>query len=187
VRLTRALRDGAVLVLALGVAVLVQVTVAIDFQLLGGAPDVVCVVVVAAALVRGPEVGALCGFSGGFLLDALAAQPIGLSSLVLTSVGYAAGRFGARLPRKAAVRPLAAVGLFSVACRGGLILLGILLGSTTAGSEALSIAAVPNAALDVLIAIGILPLLRRLLRVPSEAPSPLATTTPPESAPPLVV
>ena len=186
-RAARVLRDVAVVAAIVVIAVLLQVTVAVDFELLGGAPDVVLVVVVGVALLRGAEVGALTGFFAGFLLDALTGQPMGLSSFVLTAVGFAAGRFGEKVPERAAVRPLGVVAVLSVVTRIGMLLLGVLIGSDATASEIVSIAVVPTAAFDVLIAIPVYPLIRRALRAPVPVPSTITPTTPPESAPPALV
>jgi rod shape-determining protein MreD len=187
VRVARVLRDVAVVAALVLVAVLLQVTIASDFELLGGAPDLVCVVLVSVALLRGAEAGALTGFFAGFLLDALTAQPMGLSCFVLTAVGFAAGRAGEKVPERAAVRPLGAMALFSVATRLGTLVMGVLIGSEVTFSEIVSIALVPTAALNVLIAIPLYPLIRRALRTPPPVPTTIAPSTPSESAPPALV
>jgi rod shape-determining protein MreD len=187
VRVTRVLRDAAVIAVLVVVAVLLQVTVAVDFELLSGAPDFVCVVLVSVALLRGAEVGALTGFCAGFLLDAVTGQPMGLSCFVLTAVGFAAGRFGEKVPERAAIRPLGVVAVLSVVTRIGMLLLGVLIASDITASQIVSIAVVPTAALDVLIAIPVYPLIRRALRAPLPVPTTIAPTTPPESAPPALV
>jgi rod shape-determining protein MreD len=187
VRVARLVRDVAVVAAIVVVAVLLQVPIAVDFELLGGAPDVVCVVVVSVALMRGAEVGAITGFGAGFLLDALAGQPMGLSCFVLTAAGFAAGRFGEKVPERAAMRPLGAIAVLSVLTRIGMLVLGVVIGSDAGASQIVSIAVVPTAAFDVLIAIPVDPLVRRALRAPVPVPTTIAPTTPPESAPPALV
>jgi hypothetical protein len=68
-----------------------------------------------------------------------------------------------------------------------MLLLGVLIGSDITASQIVSIAVVPTAALDVLIAIPVYPLIRRALRAPVPVPTTIAPTTPPESAPPALV
>jgi rod shape-determining protein MreD len=64
------------------------------------APDLVLLVVVALAAIRGPLAGAVIGFCGGLAYDLLppANHTLGQYALVLCALGYAAGRVGGRLP-----------------------------------------------------------------------------------------
>ena len=62
-------------------------------SILGATPYVVPVVVVALGLLGGGVVGAVCGFFAGLLMDSLLLQTLGVSSLVLLSIGYLAGRY----------------------------------------------------------------------------------------------
>lgn len=76
-------------------AVLIEVTVLAPLDLPGSTPSLVLVVVVILAGQFGATTGAVAGFAGGLLLDIAppAAGTIGVSALLLTVVGYAAGRF----------------------------------------------------------------------------------------------
>lgn len=76
-------------------AVLVEVTVFAPLDFPGATPTLVLVVVVILAGQFGSMAGAVCGFAGGLLLDIAppAAGTIGVTALLLTVVGYAAGRF----------------------------------------------------------------------------------------------
>ena len=125
-------------------AVLLQVTVATDLDVLGGRPDLVVIVVVSIALQLGPLAGAVAGFGGGFLVDALGLGVIGATSLTLTSVGYAAGLWGERLREAAAVRPLLAIGAASLAAGIGELGVAVLVGSGPAVSPGLVLAVVPG-------------------------------------------
>jgi rod shape-determining protein MreD len=184
VRLRRLGRDVAVVAVAVPVAVLLQVTVAVDLTLLGGSPDLVCIVLVSIGLLRGAEVGALAGFLGGFLLDALAGQPLGLSSFVYSAVGYGAGRAGERVSDHAPVRPLIAIAVGTLVARAGIVSLGAMLGSSASVGEVLSIAAVPSSMIDVLLAIALYPLVRRALRSkPAPVVPPPTPTAPLEHVP----
>ncbi|MCA2229884.1 MULTISPECIES: rod shape-determining protein MreD [Nonomuraea] len=60
----------------------------------GGAPDVVLLVVVAMALLRGPAAGAIIGFCAGLLVDIVppTAHLVGQYAFVFALVGYVAGR-----------------------------------------------------------------------------------------------
>jgi rod shape-determining protein MreD len=76
------------------VALVLQVTVFSQAAWHGIVPNLVLLVVVAAALTRGPQFAALLGFVGGVLLDLAppADHVAGLWALALVLVGYLAGR-----------------------------------------------------------------------------------------------
>jgi len=145
-------------------AVLLQVTVATDLDVLGGRPDLVVIVVVSIALLRGPLAGAAAGFAAGFLVDALGLVVIGATSLTLTTVGYLVGVFGERLRETAAIRPLLAIGLASIVAGLGELVVAVLVGSGPAVSPGLFLAVVPGSMLNVLLAIALYPAIRLALR-----------------------
>jgi len=173
VRVVLWLRSLGVAIVAIGLAVLFAAALSAGTTLFGGAPDLVCVVVVSIALLRGPELGALAGFGAGLALDALTWQPLGLAALVYCLVGYSAGSLGERLSDHAPLSPLIVVAIESLLARLGLAVLGFLLGSALSVQEGFSLGALPSAALDVLLAIPLYALLRRGLRGPPRPVAPL--------------
>jgi rod shape-determining protein MreD len=179
VRAVAIARALVVAIVAIGAAVLFAAAISSDATLFGGAPDLVCVVVVSIALLRGPELGAFAGFGAGLLLDALTWQPLGLAALVYCLVGYFAGSLGERLSDHAPLSPLIVVAISSVLARLGLAVLGFLLGSTLSVEAGFSLGALPSAALDVLLAIPLYALLRRGLRGPPRPAAPLPHLSPP--------
>jgi rod shape-determining protein MreD len=74
-------------------AVVLQVSVATQIGIDGGSLDLIPLVVAAVAIYAGSVPGAATGFSMGVMLDLATGQTMGISSLVLTAVGYAVGRF----------------------------------------------------------------------------------------------
>ena len=80
--------------LAVSVALVLQLSVFSQLSWHGVVPDLVLLVVVAAALVRGAEFGMVLGFAGGVLLDLAppADHVAGRWALALLLVGYVAGR-----------------------------------------------------------------------------------------------
>ena len=74
-------------------AVILQTSFFSYLSILGATPYLVPVVIVALGLLGGAVVGAVSGFAAGFLLDSLLLQTLGVSSLVLLSIGYLAGRY----------------------------------------------------------------------------------------------
>ena len=74
-------------------AVLLQVSVVAQITVLGGSANLIPVTVAALALFGGSVAGALAGFCAGLILDLALGISLGGSSLVLSAVGYAVGRF----------------------------------------------------------------------------------------------
>ena len=83
------LRVGAI-VLA---AVILQISGLGPMRFFGGHPDLVPLAVAAVAIYAGSVTGAATGFAAGFVLDLTVGATMGASSLVLTAVGYAVGRY----------------------------------------------------------------------------------------------
>ena len=79
--------------LLLLVAVVLQLSALSQIGILGGHADVIVLAVAAVAFYAGSVPGSAAGFTAGLLLDLLTGATMGASSLVLTAVGYAVGRF----------------------------------------------------------------------------------------------
>jgi rod shape-determining protein MreD len=149
------------------VATLLQVTIVPDLVLFDGRPDVVVLVVVSLALLRGPAAGAVAGFCGGLFVDALGLGVIGASSLVLVAVGWRVGVYGERGKENAPVRPLIAVCVATLAAEWGSLLIAALIGVGPGLGGRLVVAVIPTAMLNVLLAIGLHPLIRSAMRRPA--------------------
>lgn len=83
------LRVGLILL----AAVVLQVSGIAQFRVLGATANVVPLAVLGIAFLGGSVPGAMAGFSAGLLLDLALGHTVGTSSLVLTAVGYGAGRY----------------------------------------------------------------------------------------------
>ncbi|HEV7847547.1 MAG TPA: rod shape-determining protein MreD [Thermoleophilaceae bacterium] len=83
------LRVGILLLLA----VMLQLSGLSQLSILGGHVDVLVLVVAAVSYYGGSVAGCATGFAAGFLLDLASGATMGVSSLVLTAVGYGVGRF----------------------------------------------------------------------------------------------
>jgi rod shape-determining protein MreD len=157
----RALVLAAVLVLAVVLQVAVFSTISLD----GVVPNLALLVVVAAALVRGPEFAAVLGFLGGLAIDLAppADHVAGRWALALVVVGYLAGkvRHDAGTSAGAALVTVAACSFVGTSI---FALSGMLLhDSSVPVGEALRV--IPVAVLyDVLVTPFVLPLLMRLMR-----------------------
>jgi len=82
-------RTGALVLLA----VIVQISGVQNASVLGGTVDFIPLVVAAVAIYAGSIAGAITGFTTGLLLDMAIGQTLGLTSLVLTALGYGVGRY----------------------------------------------------------------------------------------------
>lgn len=74
-------------------AVILQLSGVGPMRILGGHPELVPLAVGAVALYAGSVPGAAMGFCTGFLLDLAVGGTVGVSSLVLSAVGYGVGRY----------------------------------------------------------------------------------------------
>jgi rod shape-determining protein MreD len=73
--------------------VILQVAGVSSLHIFGAHPDIIPLIVGAVGLLGGSLYAAAVGFSCGLLIDLALGQPLGASSLVLTAVGYAVGRY----------------------------------------------------------------------------------------------
>ena len=79
--------------LLLLLAVVLQVSGFSQLTVFDGHADLVVLTVAAIAYYAGSVAGCATGFAAGFLLDLASGATMGVSSLVLTAVGYGVGRF----------------------------------------------------------------------------------------------
>jgi rod shape-determining protein MreD len=101
--------------LAVSIGLVLQASVFSHFAVQGVVPDLVLLVVVAAGLAYGSELGLVLGFGAGLLLDLAppADHYAGRWALALMAVGYVAGRLGAsQRPRVSHWLPVAAAAAF---------------------------------------------------------------------------
>jgi rod shape-determining protein MreD len=76
--------------------VLLQLSFFSRVELFHTSPDILPALVACLALLGGSMVGALTGFSIGFLVDCLLVEALGITSLVLLGIGYLAGLYRER-------------------------------------------------------------------------------------------
>ena len=154
--------------LRLAVIVVVTVVLQISFfsylSFFGTTPNVVPLVVVSLGLIGGGMIGAVCGFTIGLLLDSALLQTLGVSSLVLLSAGYLAGRYreGAEISNPL-IPPLLA-GALTTAAAAGFAAIQLMLGVRTPVSLLVLREIFVQGLLAVLLTIPIYPLIRRVLR-----------------------
>jgi rod shape-determining protein MreD len=104
------LRSGIRLTFVIFVTLMAQSTV-LDAVRIGGIhPDVVWLLPITAALLDGPETGAIVGFWAGLAFDLVLPTPFGLSALVGCLLGYSVGAATAAAESEAVwLKPLAAL------------------------------------------------------------------------------
>jgi rod shape-determining protein MreD len=110
------------------VVLMVQQTVMVDLRIAGAHPDLLWLLPITAALLDGPETGAVVGFWAGLAFDLVLPTPFGLSALVGCLLGFATGALTAAVdPRAAWLKPVAAL-TGSVAADMLFAVLGAILG-----------------------------------------------------------
>jgi rod shape-determining protein MreD len=96
--------------LVIFVLLMVQQTVMVALRVGGVHPDLVWLLPISAALLDGPETGAIVGFWAGLSFDLVLPTPFGLSALVGCLLGYVTGSLTAPVdPRAAWLKPVAAL------------------------------------------------------------------------------
>ncbi len=153
--------DSVKAALLLFVAVLVQVSTLSAYSPFGGSADIVLVVLLAIALLRGAVFGAAAGFGAGLLLDTANFSTLGFTSLLLTLGGFWIGRYGETTARDRFHAPFTSVGVVTILYGLGALGLHFVLGEPSpAGSVVSSLPA--NVLLNVVLTVPAYALVRRL-------------------------
>lgn len=158
--------DAAKAAAFLFVAVIVQISVVSDVSIVHGRPQLLLVAVVAVALLRGAEYGALAGFCAGFVADTGTFGMLGFTSLLLTLAGYWTGRYGETTGRDRAHAPVLSVAVITVLYQFGALILHFVLGEPAPGRDVLLVSLVPTVALNLLLTFPVYAVARRVLRPP---------------------
>jgi rod shape-determining protein MreD len=152
------------------VLAVLQVAAAPQLTPTGGGPDFVVILVVALALWRGVEAAALAGFAGGLLLDAILFQDLGTQSLVYIGCAWAVatysrrGEAGAGMIAPPPPRPLPWLLAGAFLAQAGDVVVQVMLGRGAPVGVILWHQILPALIQTCLIALLLLPLLRRLFR-----------------------
>lgn len=151
--------------LALGlVALLVELELVSQINLLGVTADLTPLIVVSVGLLLGSEAGAIMGFCMGLLIDMALHQDLGVSSLVLTGVGYGGGRLReVNDPAASGLVPLAAGAGATAVAAGGYALVQFLLGVDAPVSLELLRQILATVLVNAAIALPVYALVRRAL------------------------
>ncbi|MGZ5405551.1 MAG: rod shape-determining protein MreD [Nocardioides sp.] len=156
---------GLVALAAVVVALVLQVTVFPHVAWEGIVPNLVLLVVVAAALTRGPQFAAALGFLAGVSLDLAppADHVAGRWALALVLVGYVAGRVHQE-QKPTATAVVATVAVSSFLGTSVFALTGMLLGETAFGVVTLLQVILIAVVWDVLLTPFVLPPLMGMFR-----------------------
>lgn len=159
---------GALVVFA---AAMLQVVIVSSLIVGGGAPDLLLVTVVSLGLLRGAVAGAVAGFGGGLVVDLVALDTLGVTSLALTLAGFWAGRYGETTARGRRIPPLVAVGAITVLVAAFSVVLRVLLGEEVVAQHALLTTLVPSLLLNLAIALPVFAAVRGIVHARPGSPA----------------
>jgi rod shape-determining protein MreD len=155
--------DGVKAAALVFVAAILQVSIFAQIHIFHGVPDVLLVLLVAVALLRGSVVGAGAGFFAGLLVDTASLGRLGLTSLVITIAGYWIGRYGETTGRDRAHAPFLSVAVVTILYSFGLLFVHFVLGDRAPAGPMLR-GLVPSIVLNLILTAPVYALLRRVLR-----------------------
>jgi rod shape-determining protein MreD len=156
--------DSGIVAALVFVAVLLQATVFASFDVLGGTPDVLLLVLIGVALLRGSVTGAVAGFGGGLLLDVITLDTLGLTALILALTGYWTGRYGETTGRGRSHAAILAVLVATILVALAGFFLHFLLGEEVSARRALVEAMLAGLGLNLIFGAPVFALCRSLLR-----------------------
>jgi len=160
--------DSAQLLLRL--ALLALATVIVQFagvsqvQVFGVSADLAPLVVASVGLLLGAVPGAIMGFGMGLLVDTVLLQTLGVSSLILLSLGYGAGRLRELRDPASALTPIAVGAAASALAAIGFSLMQFLLGVDAPVSLLLIREILLYVLVNAIIALPVYGLVRRALQ-----------------------
>jgi rod shape-determining protein MreD len=149
--------------------VVVQLSIVANIDILGGHPNLLLVVVVSVALLRGAIFGSVGGFCAGLLADTGVFGTLGFTALLLTLAGFWTGRYGETTGRDRAHAPLLSIAVITVLYQIAALVLRYILGEHAPAGHIFA-ALVQTVLLNLLLTVPVYALTRRLLRPQEWAP-----------------
>jgi rod shape-determining protein MreD len=143
---------------------LLQLTAISQVTILGTNIDLAPLIVVSVGLLAGPVAGSVVGFLAGVLIDLSLVQTLGVTSLLLITIGYLAGRYRELRDTSHGLLPLAGGAIATLAYAAGLALTQFLLGVESSVSGLVVRNALAQVAVNALVALAVFPAVRALLR-----------------------
>ena len=153
---------GRLALLAL-LGVMVQVAAVAQIEVFGVPADLSPLLVMAVGLLCGSVPGAAFGFAVGLLMDTALMQTLGVTSLLLTSIGYGAGRLRELRDPAHGLTPMAVGAAAAGIATIGYALLQFLLGAGIPFSLQLAREILLTIVLGTLLALPVHALVRRAL------------------------
>lgn len=154
------IRTGLLILLT----VILQISGVADMQILGGTIDLTPLLVAAVAIYAGSIPGAITGFLTGLLLDIAIGQTLGVSSLVLTALGYGVGRYRDLRDPSHGLLPIPVAAAATAGYLAAIAAVSFMLEATATVSLLVLREAVITVLLNVAIALPFFALIRRILR-----------------------
>jgi rod shape-determining protein MreD len=149
---------------ALGLlAALVQLTAASQVSIFGVPVDLSPLIVASVGFLTGSVPGALLGFGFGLFIDTTLMQTLGVTSLVLTAVGYGSGRIRELRDPAHGLAPVAVGAAATAATAIGMTMLQFLLGVEAPLSMEVLRHLLMGIVLNTLLALPVYALCRRAL------------------------
>jgi len=145
------------------VTVIVQIAGVSQISLLGVSADLTPLVVMSVGLLCGSITGAVMGFTVGLLVDTALLQTLGVSSLILLTVGYLSGRLRELRDPAHALAPVAAGAAATAIATVGFSLMQFLLGIDAPVSFLLVRDILVTIIVNTLLALPVYNLVRRVL------------------------
>ena len=144
-------------------AVVLQLSIMANIDILGGRPNLLLVTVVSVSLLRGSVFGAIAGFSAGLLADTGVFGTLGFTALLLTLAGYWTGRYGETTGRDRAHAPVLSVAVITLLYQVAALVLHFLLGEHAPAGLVFT-TLVPTILLNLILTFPVYALARRVLR-----------------------
>jgi len=145
------------------VASLLQLTAVSQVSIFGVPADLSPLIVASVGFLTGSVPGAVFGFAFGLFLDTALMQTLGVTSLVLTSVGYGAGRVRELRDPAHGLAPVAVGAAATAAAAIGVTVLQFLLGVEAPVSMQVVRQILMTVVLNTLLALPVYALIRRVL------------------------
>jgi rod shape-determining protein MreD len=145
------------------IVVLFQVGVVSELPVFGVNADLASLLVAFVGLMCGSSAGAACGFAVGLFVDLALLRTLGLTSLILTLIGYWCGRLRELRDPQAALTPLIVGALASAVALVGYSLMEFMLGVDAPVSFELLRQIVLGTLVNTIVALPMWALTRRAL------------------------
>jgi rod shape-determining protein MreD len=154
------LRVGAIVL----IGVVLQLAVVSQIAFWGANADLTPLIVLAVGLLGGPVAGSIVGFCIGLVSDMALVQTLGVTSLLLTTIGYLAGRYGELRDSGHALVPPLTGAAATLLYAAGFSVIQFLLGVESPVSALVIRDILIGVILNALLAMPVLAAVRALLR-----------------------